>query len=181
MLLSCRVVVAISCISYSATGHRSWTSHPHFGDDGTLYNCSAAYDKDRYEFIRIPPAQGQRKAPLDGIEVVAAIPMGHEPSYFHSFGMTENYFIFIEGSMFLGSYFKSHYMNELTLKLFNKTHKDMMIFKPEIKSRFFILFISNTPPPPYPLFRPFPFSLPSPFLCLPPFSPLFSPIPPSFS
>ena len=75
------------------------------------------------------------KSALDGTEVVASLPYTGDPSYYHCFGMTERFFVFIESSMKLLSYFKSQYWNNLVLKLLNKTHADMMKFMPDAKSR----------------------------------------------
>ena len=110
--------------------------------NGDYYNCSTNFDDDIYEFIRIPAKSNKGQNPLDGTEVVASLPYTGDPSYYHCFGMTERFFIFIESSMKLQSYFKSKYWNEVALKLLNKTHADMMKFIPDMKSRSFLLQIS---------------------------------------
>jgi len=123
-------------IMNSLPGSRSWTSHPHFESNGDYYNCSTDFDNDVYEFIRIPAVSEKGSGALDGIEVVASLPYTGNPSYYHCFGMTERFFIFIESSMKLQSYFESKRWNEVVLKLLNKTHADLMKFMPNEKSRF---------------------------------------------
>ena len=77
-------------------GTRSWTSHPHFEEDGAYYNCSANFDKKEYDIIRVPgPKEGHDG--IDDVQIVASVPYQTRAAYMHSFGMTENYFIVIEG------------------------------------------------------------------------------------
>jgi len=79
------------------------TSHPHYDKDGNTYNMGttiADKAKTKYSIIKIPAAtQKEGGEPvLKKIEVVCSMPCRSllSPSYYHSFGMTENYFIFIE-------------------------------------------------------------------------------------
>lgn len=120
---------------YFASGSRSWTSHPHYERNGDYLNCSTDFDNNLHEFIRIPASNATCKSPLDGIEVVASLPFKGDPSYYHSFGMTDRFFVFVESSMMLQSYFKSTYWNDVVLKLLDKTHSDLMTFQPDRKSR----------------------------------------------
>ncbi|KAG2469704.1 BCDO1 dioxygenase, partial [Polypterus senegalus] len=78
------------------------TSHPHYDKAGNSFNMGtsiAEKGKTRYTIFKVPPASaGNEKMCLKNLEVVCSIPCRSlfTPSYYHSFGMTENYIIFIE-------------------------------------------------------------------------------------
>lgn len=80
------------------------TAHPHVDPDGTVYNMAssfAAKGGPRYTIVKFPPpavVNGKKKSSLDQARVVSSIPCKHklQPSYYHSFGITENYYIFVE-------------------------------------------------------------------------------------
>uniref|UniRef100_A0A8D3C034 Uncharacterized protein n=1 Tax=Scophthalmus maximus TaxID=52904 RepID=A0A8D3C034_SCOMX len=81
------------------------TSHPHYDKEGNAYNIGtsiAEKGKTKYTLFKVPAASQKDKdknAPaLKNVEVVCTVPCRSllTPSYYHSFGMTENYFIFIE-------------------------------------------------------------------------------------
>lgn len=70
------------------------TSHPHQDSRGNLYNMGS--NVGTYNITKFP-ANGD----IEEAHVVASIPTRRpfSPSYFHSFGLTENYYIFIEQPM----------------------------------------------------------------------------------
>ncbi|KAG9475125.1 hypothetical protein GDO78_003536 [Eleutherodactylus coqui] len=80
------------------------TSHPHYDNEGNTFNMGTSIgDKGRtkYMIFKVPSTvadKDKKKSPLKSAEVVCAIPARHllSPSYYHSFGMTENYIILIE-------------------------------------------------------------------------------------
>ncbi|KAK3566575.1 hypothetical protein QTP86_001066 [Hemibagrus guttatus] len=77
------------------------TAHPHIERDGTVYNIGNCMGKGAslaYNIIRIPPKQKDKSDPIEKSKVVVQFPSAErfKPSYVHSFGMTENYFVFIE-------------------------------------------------------------------------------------
>ncbi|XP_045113371.1 beta,beta-carotene 15,15'-dioxygenase-like [Portunus trituberculatus] len=80
------------------------TAHPHVDPDGTVYNMGssfAAKGGPQYYIVKFPPpavVDGKKKSSLDQAKVVSNIPCEKklQPSYYHSFGITENYFIFVE-------------------------------------------------------------------------------------
>ncbi|XP_028665642.1 beta,beta-carotene 15,15'-dioxygenase [Erpetoichthys calabaricus] len=81
------------------------TSHPHYDDEGNAYNmgtCIVDFRKPKYTIFRIPsttPESEMRKTScLKSLDIVCSIPCRSalSPSYYHSFGMTDNYIIFIE-------------------------------------------------------------------------------------
>lgn len=72
------------------------TSHPHVMPDGTVYNLGLSIGKSgpAYNIICFP--MGERM--FDNARVVAEIPTRWKlhPSYMHTFGVTENFFIIVE-------------------------------------------------------------------------------------
>ncbi|KAE8608289.1 hypothetical protein XENTR_v10011450 [Xenopus tropicalis] len=79
------------------------TSHPHYDSAGNTLNMGTSIGdkgKTKYILFKIPakiPDNG-KKSLLKHAEVVCSIPSYRllSPSYYHSFGLTENYVIFIE-------------------------------------------------------------------------------------
>ncbi|XP_029463996.1 beta,beta-carotene 15,15'-dioxygenase-like [Rhinatrema bivittatum] len=80
------------------------TSHPHYDKDGNILNVGTSIaDKGRTKYMIFqipssPPEKKRRNSCLKHAEVLCAIPSFGliNPSYYHSFGMTENYIIFVE-------------------------------------------------------------------------------------
>ncbi|XP_049587997.1 retinal Mueller cells isomerohydrolase isoform X2 [Syngnathus scovelli] len=77
------------------------TAHPHFEADGTVYNIGNCFGKNMslaYNIVKIPPAQKDKSDPLEKSQVVVQLPSSErlKPSYIHSFGLTDNYFVFVE-------------------------------------------------------------------------------------
>ncbi|KAM4601758.1 beta,beta-carotene 15,15'-dioxygenase isoform 2-T2 [Polymixia lowei] len=80
------------------------TAHPHYDDEGNTYNMGTAimgFGRPKYVIFKVPAnaSDRERKKPvLQKVEQVCSIPFRSTlfPSYFHSFGMTENYIIFVE-------------------------------------------------------------------------------------
>uniref|UniRef100_A0A8C5BTQ3 Retinal Mueller cells isomerohydrolase-like n=1 Tax=Gadus morhua TaxID=8049 RepID=A0A8C5BTQ3_GADMO len=77
------------------------TAHPHTDADGSVYNIGNCFGKNMslaYNIIKIPPPQKDGSDPLKRSEVVVQLPSSErfKPSYVHSFGMTENHFVFVE-------------------------------------------------------------------------------------
>nr|XP_057929800.1 retinal Mueller cells isomerohydrolase-like isoform X1 [Doryrhamphus excisus] len=77
------------------------TAHPHIEADGTVYNIGNCFGKNMslaYNIVKIPPAQKDKMDPLEKSQVIAQLPSSErlKPSYIHSFGLTDNYFVFVE-------------------------------------------------------------------------------------
>ncbi|KAI5608599.1 beta,beta-carotene 15,15'-monooxygenase, partial [Silurus asotus] len=83
------------------------TAHPHYDDEGNTYNMGTAImalSGPKYVIFMVPAPRPDLKnlrkknLPLKNLQQVCSIPFRSKlyPSYFHSFGMTENYIIFIE-------------------------------------------------------------------------------------
>ncbi|KAI7814110.1 beta,beta-carotene 15,15'-dioxygenase [Triplophysa rosa] len=80
------------------------TAHPHYDDDGNTYNMGTAiigFGRPKCVIFRVPvnaSEKGMKKPALKQVEQICSIPFRSTlyPSYFHSFGLTENYIIFVE-------------------------------------------------------------------------------------
>ncbi|XP_061745558.1 beta,beta-carotene 15,15'-dioxygenase [Nerophis ophidion] len=80
------------------------TAHPHYEHDGTTYNMGTAIvglGPPKYVIFKVPAdasGSAEKTAALQKVQQVASLPFRSTlfPSYFHSFGMTENFFVFVE-------------------------------------------------------------------------------------
>uniref|UniRef100_A0A4W6C3X6 Beta-carotene oxygenase 1, like n=1 Tax=Lates calcarifer TaxID=8187 RepID=A0A4W6C3X6_LATCA len=80
------------------------TAHPHYDSEGNTYNMGTAimgFGWPKYVIFKVPAdaSDKEHKRPaLRKVQQVCSIPFRSTlfPSYFHSFGMTENYIIFVE-------------------------------------------------------------------------------------
>ncbi|KAM3860245.1 beta,beta-carotene 15,15'-dioxygenase [Diretmus argenteus] len=79
------------------------TSHPHYDKEGNAFNMGTSIadkGKTKYMLFKVPAvSKKDTKAPaLKNVEVICSVPCRSllNPSYYHSFGMTDNYFVFIE-------------------------------------------------------------------------------------
>ncbi|RMC09252.1 hypothetical protein DUI87_14260 [Hirundo rustica rustica] len=80
------------------------TSHPHYDSAGNVLNMGTSIvekGRTKYLLFKIPssvPEKEKKKSCFKHLEVVCSIPSRSllHPSYYHSFGITENYIIFIE-------------------------------------------------------------------------------------
>ncbi|XP_053465201.1 beta,beta-carotene 15,15'-dioxygenase isoform X1 [Nycticebus coucang] len=81
------------------------TSHPHYDEAGNILNMGTSIvDKGKTKYVifkipaKVPEDQNKGKSPWKHTEVFCSIPSRSflSPSYYHSFGVTENYIIFLE-------------------------------------------------------------------------------------
>ncbi|CAL4122786.1 unnamed protein product [Meganyctiphanes norvegica] len=81
------------------------TAHPHVDEDGTVYNMGNSFTGSKgptYNIIKFPPPKtlpdGKKLNSVEQGSVVASIPCQWKmnPGYYHSFHITDNYFILIE-------------------------------------------------------------------------------------
>ncbi|KAM9713130.1 beta,beta-carotene 15,15'-dioxygenase-like [Menidia menidia] len=81
------------------------SSHPHYDKEGNAYNIGtsiAEKGKTKYTLFKVPAVseknKGKNVPALKNVEVICTVPCRSllTPSYYHSFGMTDNYIIFIE-------------------------------------------------------------------------------------
>ncbi|KAG7270174.1 hypothetical protein CRUP_006097, partial [Coryphaenoides rupestris] len=80
------------------------TAHPHYDEEGNTYNMGTAimgWTTPHYVIFKVPAqnSDAEKKKPaLKQLERICSIPCRSSlsPSYFHSFGMTERYVVFVE-------------------------------------------------------------------------------------
>ncbi|XP_054610852.1 carotenoid-cleaving dioxygenase, mitochondrial isoform X1 [Dunckerocampus dactyliophorus] len=76
------------------------TAHPHYDPDGTTYNMGNSYGGTgaMYNIISVPPEKSDAENTLIGAKILCSIQPAnkYQPSYYHSFAMSENYVVFIE-------------------------------------------------------------------------------------
>ncbi|XP_063167533.1 carotenoid-cleaving dioxygenase, mitochondrial isoform X1 [Candoia aspera] len=114
------------------------TAHPHYDPDGTVYNMGNSYGKhgSNYNIIRVPPQKSHPDdSSLQGAEVLCTIEPENrmKPSYYHSFGMSENYVIFIEQP------FKINLWKIITAKCFGRSFLEGMGWEPQQNTRFHVV------------------------------------------
>jgi carotenoid cleavage dioxygenase-like enzyme len=77
-------------------------AHPHEENDGNVYHMMTSIGRQTgYNIVQVPPVERanhiKTETPLEGAKIVATIKAAHRNStYYHSFGITPNYFIFVE-------------------------------------------------------------------------------------
>nr|XP_042902789.1 beta,beta-carotene 15,15'-dioxygenase-like [Parasteatoda tepidariorum] len=74
-------------------------AHAHEGTDGTVYNVGSVFSMhSKYRILKFPPKEKESDNTFEKASVVCTIPASKNLSlsYHHSFGMSENYFIFVE-------------------------------------------------------------------------------------
>jgi carotenoid cleavage dioxygenase-like enzyme len=100
------------------------TAHPHFDpkSQSTINFMTDMGLKNKYNVYRIPPGQTRR-------ELIGSVPV-REPSYMHSFGMTENFVLLAEVPLVL---------NPLRLVIRNKPFAETLAWKPERGTRLIAL------------------------------------------
>jgi len=78
------------------------TAHPHYDEQGNTYNMGTAImglGRPKYVIFKVPKDGMENGKPaLHKVETVCSIPFRSllYPSYYHSFGLTENYVVFVE-------------------------------------------------------------------------------------
>ncbi|XP_051895743.1 carotenoid-cleaving dioxygenase, mitochondrial-like [Pristis pectinata] len=108
------------------------TAHPHYDPDGTTYNMGNSHDKNgtTYNVIAVPPQLSDDEEALEGARIVCSFKPedSTKPSYYHSFGMTKNYIIFVEQPV------KINVMKILTSKLRGKSFDCAINWEPELNT-----------------------------------------------
>ncbi|XP_051842926.1 carotenoid-cleaving dioxygenase, mitochondrial [Antechinus flavipes] len=113
------------------------TAHPHYDPDGTAYNMgnSIGSHGSFYNVIQVPPQKADLDETLHGARVICSIPFDQKmkPSYYHSFGMTKNYVIFIEQPL------KMNLWKIITSKIRGKAISDGISWEPQYNTRFHVV------------------------------------------
>ncbi|XP_070533137.1 beta,beta-carotene 15,15'-dioxygenase-like isoform X1 [Ptychodera flava] len=110
------------------------TAHPHYTKDGTHYNMGSSFGKvSKYNIVKIDPADAGKPF-LQKSSIMCSIPArGRDPSYYHSFGMTDNYFVYVEQPLHF------NVMKIMKATFLGNTFSDCMEYRPENKVRFHVV------------------------------------------
>lgn len=111
------------------------TAHPHWSDDGTMYNIGHIFKRGLFTvLVAVPPKKdGDESFPKGEILYKIRSPWKVHFNYYHSFSMTENYFVFVQQP------FLSNVPKILTSKLTGSAYVSSLTFYPDIKNRFRIV------------------------------------------
>ncbi|XP_077313812.1 carotenoid-cleaving dioxygenase, mitochondrial-like isoform X1 [Lithobates pipiens] len=113
------------------------TAHPHYDPDGTVYNMGNSYGKEgtRYNIIRVPPQKSSSGETLEGAQVICSINPEEKmkPAYYHSFGMSENYVVFVEQPLRL------NIIKLLINQIRGKSFAGTMSWEPELNTVFHVI------------------------------------------
>nr|XP_020648833.1 beta,beta-carotene 9',10'-oxygenase isoform X1 [Pogona vitticeps]XP_020648839.1 beta,beta-carotene 9',10'-oxygenase isoform X1 [Pogona vitticeps] len=114
------------------------TAHPHYDPDGTAYNMGNSYGKhgSNYNIICVPPqTPGSSDSSLEGAKVLCTIEPEDRmrPSYYHSFGMSENYVIFLEQPL------KMTLWKFMAAKAMGRSFLDGISWEPQKNVRFHVV------------------------------------------
>ncbi|XP_038634402.1 beta,beta-carotene 9',10'-oxygenase-like isoform X3 [Scyliorhinus canicula] len=108
------------------------TAHPHYDPDGTTYNMGNSYGKNGaiYNIIAVPHQKSDDEETLQGAKIVCGITAvdSMKPSYYHSFGMSKNYIIFVEQPL------KINVLKILTSKFRGKSLNNAINWEPELNT-----------------------------------------------
>ena len=132
------ILKTINVSSYIPTATTT-IAHPHVEPDGSWIICGMnTKEKQKcYEFIRYRGGEEALKSVniCEQGEVIARIPSSHDfaLSYFHSFGLTPNYIIFLEQSL------KFSLKDYLAGLVMNKAFVDALIMDPTFNTRIHII------------------------------------------
>ncbi|XP_077987772.1 carotenoid-cleaving dioxygenase, mitochondrial-like [Glandiceps talaboti] len=110
------------------------TAHPHIGNDGTNYNMGSSFDKRTfYNIIKIEtPDAGQPT--LQKSSILCRIPAkGRDPSYYHSFCLTDNYIVYLEQPLHI------NVVKIMQAKINNTPLAECMEYRPENKAYFHVV------------------------------------------
>ncbi|XP_024903269.1 beta,beta-carotene 9',10'-oxygenase isoform X3 [Pteropus alecto] len=88
-----------------------------------------------YNVIRVPPEKVDLGDTIHGAQVICSIASAErmKPSYYHSFGMTKNYIIFIEQPL------KMNLWKMVTSKIRGKAFSDAISWEPQYNTQFHIV------------------------------------------
>lgn len=111
------------------------TAHPHYESDGSMYNLGQSFQRGLFTaLVAVPPKREAEKTFPAG-EIVCKIQSSWKLhyNYYHSFSMTENYFVLVEQPLL------ACVPKLVFAKIFRYTFADSLAFYPEIKCRFRVI------------------------------------------
>ena len=108
-------------------------AHPHFDSDGSWINAGFNARKKTYEFIKFDSSakSGKFEDIGESGKIIASIPSSYKDGacYFHHFGITQNYIIFLEQSLLI------NFKKMLYYTIMNKPISEALSMNPEWNTR----------------------------------------------
>lgn len=114
-------------------------AHPQLEPDGSWINAGMNVRnkwRPSYNFFRFNNRNASSNKNLfDSVDLIASLPSSHrfKLSYFHSFGLTKHYIVFIEQSLLFS------FKNVLKAALFNRPISSAIVRDPSIKTRIHLI------------------------------------------
>ncbi|XP_028392453.1 beta,beta-carotene 9',10'-oxygenase-like [Dendronephthya gigantea] len=113
-------------------------AHPHEENDGNVYHVMTSVGRQsRYNIVQVPPAQRATHIkvdkPLEGAKIIASLKPHKSITYYHSFGITTNYFIFVENPFSINSF------EVLRMKVEHRSFHECMHWDAKEPSRFYLI------------------------------------------
>ncbi|PNF43183.1 hypothetical protein B7P43_G15677 [Cryptotermes secundus] len=113
------------------------SSHTYQDSQGSYYSMGTSLmSGPKYHIIRTPAAaSGKAQDALSKAAVLVTIPSSWKTSmsYYHSFGMSENYIVFIEQPLIINS------MKLVTAQVKGRCMRDCMTWSPEEQNKFYVV------------------------------------------
>ncbi|GAB6032212.1 Retinoid isomerohydrolase, variant 3 [Chamberlinius hualienensis] len=121
------------------------SAHPHVGTDGTGYNIGSSFITGlKYHIIKMPPANKLSEETTKDNDypkayretsILANFNCRWKTcfSYYHSFGLSQNYFVFIEQPLIINS------IKMATIKIKGRSYRECLEWKPDEKNRFVLI------------------------------------------
>lgn len=102
------------------------TAHPHVDNDQNVYNMGSSFgSRGKYNLIKIPNVE----KPFENASIVCSIPMERvlNPAYYHSFSITDNYYIFVEQPLVISV------PTLAMIHITGKSYSDCLTWKPNLR------------------------------------------------
>ena len=115
---------------------RSIIAHPHIDRDGAWINMGINA-KGQYQFVRYKGGEerGESKNAGENVEPIAALDSTHKLgfSYFHSFGITQNYIVFMEQAL------KLSYAGLMKTIVLNKPPSEALVMDKNFPTKIYLI------------------------------------------
>ena len=114
------------------------SAHPHEDVDGNVFHVMTSLgSQTKYNIVQVPPPKRashvKKEKSMEGAKVVASVRPHNNLVYYHSFGLTPNYFIFVENPFIINTF------EILKMKIDQRSFHDCMHWDTKEASRFHLM------------------------------------------
>ncbi|GFY40021.1 beta,beta-carotene 9',10'-oxygenase [Trichonephila inaurata madagascariensis] len=112
------------------------SSHPHICPDGSVYNLCASFMTGlRYHIIKMPPPTPGKPKGFERASILTSLSSSHKTtySYYHSFGLTEHYVVFLEQPLLVNT------VKMATSGIKGYCVRDSLEWTPSLKTKFHVI------------------------------------------